>query len=279
MKVIREHKDRLFKFIFQEKEKLLELYNALNGTDYGDSKELEVTTLEDVIYMKMRNDISFILDCQLSLFEHQSTDNPNMPLRGLLYFAKQYEKYVSGSEFNLYGTKLIPIPTPQYIIFYNGDHWKGERKVLKLSDSFANNRVGGCMELEALQLNVNYGHNKEIMEKCKPLWEYAVFVGKVKRYSETMDIVDAINRAVKECIDENVLRDILISQRSEVVDMLLTEYDEEKTMRLFRKEFEEEAALKVKEAEEKVVRAEEKVIKLEAEVEGLKRKLKEVTEK
>lgn len=93
MRVNREHKDRLFKFIFQEKKNLLELYNALNASSYNNPDDLEIVTLEDVIYMRMKNDISFILDYQLNLFEHQSSDNQNMPLRGFLYFARQYEKY------------------------------------------------------------------------------------------------------------------------------------------------------------------------------------------
>ena len=263
MRINRQHKDRLFKFIFQEKENLLQLYNALNGTEYHNLEELEIFTLEDVIYMRMKNDISFVLDWQMNLFEHQSTDNPNMPLRGLLYFARQYEKYIAENNNNLYGTRLLLIPTPQYVVFYNGNRWEGERKMLKLSDSFARNDIGGCIEMEVLQLNINYGHNKEIMEKCRPLWEYAVFIHKIKKYSETLNIENAVDKAVNECIREGILREILISHQGEVKDMILTEYDEEKTMSLFRKDFEEEAEEKVREAEEKAVKAEEKAVKAE----------------
>lgn len=237
MRVNREHKDRLFK------------------------DDLEIVILEDVIYMRMKNDISFILDYQLNLFEHQSSDNQNMPLRGFLYFARQYEKYVIENECNLFGYKRIPIPTPQYVVFYNGDTWKGERKILKLSDSFTNKRIKGCMELEVLQLNINYGHNKEIMEKCRILGEYVVFVGKVKTYNKAMPIEEAADRAVNECIQEGILKEILISHRAEVKDMLLTEYDEEKMKRLFQKEYEEEVA----KAEEKIAKAEEETAKVREE--------------
>ncbi len=261
MRVNREHKDRLFKFIFQEKKNLLELYNALNASSYNNPDDLEIVTLEDVIYMRMKNDISFILDYQLNLFEHQSSDNQNMPLRGFLYFARQYEKYVIENECNLFGYKRIPIPTPQYVVFYNGDTWKGERKILKLSDSFTDKRIKGCMELEVLQLNINYGHNKEIMEKCRILWEYAVFVGKVKTYNKAMPIEEAADRAVNECIQEGILKEILISHRAEVKDMLLTEYDEEKMKRLFQKEYEEEVA----KAEKRIAKAEEETAKVREE--------------
>ncbi len=211
--------------------------------------------------MRMKNDIAFVLDFRMNLFEHQSSDNANMPLRGLLYFARQYEKYVSKKEFNMFGSKVIPLPTPQYVVFYNGNSWNGERKILKLSDSFANREIKGCMEIEVLQLNINYGHNKEIMEKCKVLGEYAVFVNKVKTYSETYSIEEAVDRAVDECIEEGILKRILIEHRAEVKDMLLTEYDEEKVMRLFQKEYEEEAAEKVAKAEAKVAKAESEVAK------------------
>ncbi len=278
MRINREHKDRLFKFIFQEKENLLQLYNALNNTTYTDSEELEIVTLEDVIYMRMKNDISFILDYQMNLFEHQSTDNPNMPLRGLMYFARQYEKYVNIKEYNLYGSRLLLLPTPQYVVFYNGNNWTGERKILKLSDSFVNTHIKGCMELEVLQLNINYGHNKEILEKCKVLGEYAAFIGKVKEYQKTMTIEEAVDRAVNECIEEGILKDILLGHRAEVKNMILTEYDEEKTMRLFQKEYEEEADRRVAqvqaEAEEKIAeiqkKSDEEIRQLKEEIESLK---------
>ncbi len=271
--------------------------------------ELEIVTLEDVIYMRMKNDISFLIDCWLNLFEHQSSDNPNMPLRGLLYFARQYEKYIATNNYNLYGTKCIQIPTPQYVVFYNGNTWDEERRIWKLSDSFARDKESGCIELEVLQLNINYGHNRKIMEQCKPLWEYAVFIGKVKRYSENMKIEDAVDKAVDECIQEEVLHEILIAHQAEVKDMLLTEYDEAKTLSQFRRDWDEEAAEKMREieeaanekvrianeeiraaneeikvaneaakiAQEKEREAEEEMKKMQAKIEELNRRLEEAT--
>jgi hypothetical protein len=280
MRINREHKDRLFNFIFKEKENLLQLYNALNGTTYNNPEELEIVTLEDVIYMRMKNDISFVLDYEMNLFEHQSTSNSNMPLRGLLYFARQYEKYVAENEYNIFGSKLIPIPTPQYVVFYNGNSWKEERKILKLSDSFASNRIGGCIELEVIQLNINYGHNKEIMEKCKPLWEYSVFIGKIKTYNKSMTIENAVDKAAKKCIEQGILKEILMKHQAEVKDMILTEYDEEKTMRLFRKEFEEDAAEKVRKAtEEAEKRADERIAKAEKKVSDAEKKANDAEKK
>ena len=234
----RQYKDRLFKFIFKDREKLLSLYNALNSSHYTNAEDIEITTLEDVIYCKMKNDISFIIDDRLSLFEHQSSYNPNMPLRGFLYFARHFEKYIEENEVDIYGKKLIELPTPKFIVFYNGDGMEEERTVLRLSDSFIHAKEKACMELEAEVLNINYGNNKELMESCRPLMEYAYFVQKVKAYSKEYQRDEAIEYAVNDCIKEDILKEILIKNRAEVVDMLLTEYDEEKRIRIMEKQIE-----------------------------------------
>ncbi|MDY3795845.1 MAG: hypothetical protein SOZ81_03925, partial [Agathobacter sp.] len=106
--------------MFRDKEYLLELYNAINRTNYSNSDDLEITTLEDVIFMSMKNDKSFIISSTMNLYEHQSTANPNMPIRGLLYFAQLYDEYIKLHDLDVYGRKLVKLPTPQYIVFYNG---------------------------------------------------------------------------------------------------------------------------------------------------------------
>lgn len=116
----RKHKDRLFRLVFQEKRYQLELYNALNGTDYTDSEVLEETTLEDAIFLGVKNDLSFIIGMSLNMYEHQSSKNLNMPLRGLIYFSQAYQAYVRSNGYNLYAESQIPLPFPNYIVFYNG---------------------------------------------------------------------------------------------------------------------------------------------------------------
>ena len=118
--VNRKYKDRLFRFLFKEKKDLLELYNAVNGSDYDAPEDLEIVTMEDVIFLKMKNDLSFMVANRLNLYEHQSTYSPNMPLRGLFYLAKQYEGIIARAKENLFGSKLVKIPTPEFVIFYNG---------------------------------------------------------------------------------------------------------------------------------------------------------------
>lgn len=227
--VNRQYKNRLFKLIFKEKEDLLQLYNAVNNTDYNNPEDIEVNTLEDVVYMGMKNDISFLITDVLNLYEHQSTFNPNLPLRGLLYFANLYRKLV-GNRKDLYSAKLIEIPYPQFVVFYNGTKEEPERLELRLSDAFPewSKKENAALECTAVVLNINLGYNKVIMERCKKLKEYAQFIAKVREYLDKGCMIEsAVNEAIEECIKQGVLEEILRNHREEVFSMLLTEYDEQ----------------------------------------------------
>lgn len=164
---------------------------------------------------------------QLNLYEHQSTYSPNMPLRGLLYFAQQYEGLTAHRKDDIYGTKLIKLPTPEYVVFYNGKKEQGDRKELFLSDAFEEGRSSGCLECKALLININRGHNKALMEKCRRLWEYSEFVAEVnENLDKKMSFKTAVIKAMDNCIEKGILEDILRKNRAEVLHMLLTEYDE-----------------------------------------------------
>ena len=237
LRVNRKYKDRLFRFLFQEKKDLLQLYNAINGSDYTDPEALEIVTMEDVLFMKMKNDLSFMIADRLNLYEHQSTYSPNMPLRGLLYFSRQYEGLIAQEIDNLYGPKLVKLPTPMFVIFYNGKSEQSDRVEQYLSDAFTTGRGTGCLECKAVMLNINRGHNQELLEKCRRLWEYSEFISEVNdSLKKGHSLKRAINDAMKNCIDRGVMRDILIKNKAEVMHMLLTEYDEKKHMKAIRRE-------------------------------------------
>ena len=229
----REHKSTLFCKVFENKEHLLDLYNCVNNTTYQNPDDLEVNTLEDVVYVSMKNDKSFLIDCNMNLYEHQSTYNPNMPLRGLLYFAKLYSRYVKENHLNLFSTTLQKIPVPKYVVFYNGTQEQPDEQILILSEAFQKSRNGqyedGCLECWAHMLNINYGHNRELMQKCRRLEEYAIFVSKVREHTKNdpKNPSEAIERAVDECIEEGILADILTSQKAEVLELALTTFDRE----------------------------------------------------
>jgi hypothetical protein len=257
--VQRTHKDTLFRFIFRDKRKLLELYNAINGSDYQDVNGLTVTTLENVIYIGYKNDVSFLLDRQLCLIEQQSTWNPNAPLRGLLYFARLYREYVARENLDLYGSKQLSLPFPQYVIFYNGTSEKPEREVMKLSDSFAkaphtmgidgmsesdadkasrtDRELLPALECRALVLNINYGKNQELLNRCKPLLDYSCFIYYIREGTRKgLTAQEAMDQAIERCLKEDILSDVLTAHRKEVVSMFLEEYDEELHYRTLRRE-------------------------------------------
>ncbi len=240
LRINRRYKDRLFRFLFRDKKDLLELYNAVNGSTYGNADDLEIVTLEDAIFMKMKNDLSFIIANQLNLYEHQSTYSPNMPLRGLLYFSRQFEGLVAHRKDNLYGSKLIKLPTPEYIIFYNGKQEQADRDELFLSDAFETGRSSGCLECKAILFNINRGHNCELMEKCRRLWEYSEFIAEVNdNLDQNMSLKVAIVEAMNHCIQKGILEELLRKNQTEVLHMLLTEYDEKNHMKSIYEEGEE----------------------------------------
>jgi hypothetical protein len=233
----------LFRLIFgdeKNKRNLLVLYNAINSTVYDDVNQFQIMTIDDCIYMGMKNDIGLLIDFWLTLYEQQSTWNPNTPVRGMFYFSGMYEKYIALNKLNTYGSKLIKLPTPQYIVFYNGtdERMDGKDEVkLRLSDAFSDKSVASEFEWTATVKNINLGRNKELMEKCRPLMEYATLVDKIRRYKDELgDIEVAVNKAVDECIKEGILADFLIGHKAEVMDVCLTEYDEVATMNAFKEE-------------------------------------------
>lgn len=225
----RKYKDRLFRFIFSDKGNLLQLYNAINDSHYNNPDDLVITTIDDVVYMGMKNDLSFIIDDVMSLYEHQSTYSPNLPLRGLFYFSAMYRNYIEPMKQKLYTDSPLRIPFPVYLVFYNGSMEEPERKEILLSDLFIQNGKGlqPALECTALLLNINFGHNQELMEKCRILKEYAQFIHTIRsKISVGLPFQEAVETAVEDCISQNILSEILRKNKAEVIDMILTEYDE-----------------------------------------------------
>ena len=179
--------------------------------------------------MTMKNDVSFLIDGRLSLYEHQSTYNPNLPLRFLLYISKLYAGMTKDA--NLYGTKVIQIPPPEFVIFYNGEEEKPERMVLKLSDMYEIKSREAKLELEAVMLNISGDNNTGLKEACRTLKEYALYTDKIRRYAKCMPLSDAVDSAIDECIREGVLEEFLRKHKAKAKEMSIFEYDQEKHMR------------------------------------------------
>ena len=264
----RNYKDTIFRMIFKDKENLLSLYNAVNGTAYKDPEELEITTLENAVYMNMKNDISCVMDFSLNLYEHQSTVNPNIPLRDLFYVSKVLQGLTRDDD--LYSSKQIGIPVPRFFMFYNGTKTMPEQWELKLSDACSQpetrRRVEPMLELTVQAFNINFGKNKDLLEACQKLKEYAQYVDRIRRYAKVMELREAIEKAVEECIKEGILEDFLKKNRAEALEMSWYEYNEELHIKNERAiAFEEGAEQERKKTEEERRKAEEQRRKAEEE--------------
>ena len=222
MKANRQYKDTVFRMLFEDKKNLLSLYNAMNKKNYTDAEALQVVTLENAIYMGMKNDLD------------QSTYNPNIPLRDLFYISNEYQKLVVQN--SLYSSTIQKIPAPRFVVFYNGTKQIEDVDEFKLSSAYEYKTENPDLELRVTVLNVNEGHNKELMEHCQTLKEYAQYVARVRKYAsiQKLSLEEAVEYAVDECIKEGILAEFLIRNRAEVISMSIFEYDkdvEEKKLR------------------------------------------------
>ena len=240
---MRNYRDTLFRMLFRDKERLLSLFNAVNGTHYDDPEELVITTLEGALYLGMKNDVSCMIDMMMQLYEHQSTVNPNMPLRNLFYVSDLLQKYIYEEGLDIYSRKQIKIPTLKFVVFYNGEEEQPERKEIRLSNAFAAENGEKNLELVVLQLNINKGKNEELKETCQTLQEYTEFTERVRIHRKEMPLEDAIWTTIDECIRDGILKEFLLKNKAEVYHMCLYEFDVELHERVLREEEREEGRL------------------------------------
>ena len=272
----RNYKDTVFRMLFSDKKNLLSLYNAVSGKSYTDSDELEIVTLENAIYMGMKNDLAFIINTNLFLYEHQSTYNPNMPLRDLLYIAEKYQELVDNR--SLYSSTIQKIPAPNFVVFYNGTKEISDCQVRCLSEAFKNLSGEPQLELKVRVLNVNEGHNQLLMEQCQILKEYAQYVAMVRKYLAEMPLNEAVELAVNECIRKGILADFLRKNRAEVIKVSIFEYDkeiEEKKLREAEFEAGKQAGIDLGRAEGKIEGKAEFILSLLSDLGDIPKSLKE----
>ena len=275
----REFKSDVFGMLMDEPKYALEVYNALNHSDYRDPELIEVCNLERGISLSVRNDAAFILDMNLSVYEHESTVCPNMPLRELIYVTNILEQWVKKQ--NLYGRKLVKIPTPRFAVFYNGVEEQRSQYQLKLSDAYANPMEAPELELTCTVYNINVGKNQALLSKCPVLRQYMIFVDYVREYLgkyPEKDLRKAINKAIDRCIREGVLREFLIRRRGEVTKVTQLDYTFDRRIELEREDARAEERVntererKAKEEERQAKEAAEKEVqRLRAELEQYKR--------
>jgi len=242
-----KYKDSVFSFLFSDPDLLRELYGALEGVTLPADVPITINTLRDVLFMGMINDISFEIGGKLIiLIEHQSTINPNMALRLLMYIARVYEKLIGDK--NIYSSRLIHIPRPEFYVLYNGVTPYPDRETLKLSDAFEKagffgllEKANAALELEVNVVNINEGKNEGIVKRCKTLAGYSAFVAKVRAYErEIGDKTEAMKQAIKYCRDHDILKEFLEKNATEVMNMLITEWNLEDAKKVWYEEGREE---------------------------------------
>ena len=248
----REYKSDVFSMLMEDKNRALQLYNVMNGSSYGNPDDVEIKTLDGGISLSIRNDSAFVVDASLSIYEHQSTVCPNMPIRSLIYFTAILSDMLSGRGGdgkerklgrNLYGRKLIKIPVPHFIVFYNGEENQPDVQELKLSDSYEKHTDDPKLELTCMVYNINNGKNPHIRESCKWLDEYMIFVNKVREFHcgrTDEDLVIDIEMAIDYCIEHNILKEFLISRRNEVTKNMKLDYTFDRQLELEREDAREE---------------------------------------
>ena len=238
-----KHKDTVFCHFFTEDlNRLLSLYQAITGDTTATIDNIKLSTIKPDLATDLYNDISFnIGNKQIILLEHQSTINNNMPLRMLLYLAKLYYNSIPADDL-LYKESILPLPAPEFYVFYNGEQDYPETKQLHLSDSW--NNSSAPIELTVTVYNINYGHNKELEEKCHALMEYAYFISRINYHKRTHSLDDAIIIAMKDCLNRNYMSDYLSKHKSEVTDLMRIRYSRKDEIAYKAREAAEEATKK-----------------------------------
>jgi len=228
----REYRSTIFSLLFDDKDALLSLYNALNDSNYDDADGLTINTLKDGgIFMKFRNDVSFVFCSQLTIIEHQSTVNPNMPLRNLYYVTDLYKNMVTTKQ--LYKESLTYIPAPRFVVLYNGKEDRPLVETLRLSDAFERIDLSDNkeheLELVVTVYNINLDKDPKLLQKCKPLLDYALLIESMNKAiisagKKDEERAQALEKVIDECIAEDLLSDFLTRYKSEVVKMYVWEY-------------------------------------------------------
>ena len=243
----REYRSDVFSMLMEDKARALTLYNAINGSDYDDPELVQMKNLEGGISLSIRNDAAFIVDARLSIYEHQSTVNPNMPLRSLIYFTTIIQEMFATQEYSkksLYNSKLIKIPTPEFVVIYNGVRNQPEVSHLKLSDAFEKPVDDPSLELKCTVYNINAGQNEDLKERCLWLDQYMIFVDKVREFHEgrsPMHLEADIERAISYCIEHDILKDFLIKHRREVTKNMALDFTFDRRLELEVAEAREDA--------------------------------------
>ena len=210
----REYKSDTFSMLLEYPENALQVYNALNHSHYENAGDIQMKRLDKGISLSIRNDAAFLLSSELNIYEHQSTYNPNMPLRSLAYYMETIMPVFT--EKDLYSRKKVEIPTPHFVVFYNGLEKRPASETQKLSDLFQKPVEFPELEATVKVINLNPGENDEFLEHCPVLREYMIFIEMVRANLANPDYTTcAVKKAIDDCIKAHILEEFFIERRNE----------------------------------------------------------------
>lgn len=230
--VNREYKSTVFTTYFSTPEHAANLYRSLSGDEAVQPEDIEFVTLEGAIYLNRKNDFAFTSRGKVLIIgEHQSTLNPNMPLRSAIYYGRTMEKLLPTNI--IYKASLIKIPTPEFYVFYNGTKIQPKERILKLSDAYIEKTDEPMLDLTVKMININLVTNHPILQKSRSMYEYAAFIQKVKDYKKSDEpLTNAIESAIHDCLQKGIMTEFLGKHGSEVVNMLFTEFNMEEALKV-----------------------------------------------
>lgn len=278
--IARTHKNTLFQLAFKDdKVAALSLYNAVNRSNHRDASKLQFALLDKGFYLRMENDAGFLLDQSLNLYEHQSTINLNMPLRGLFYFADLYRQMIPKHSV-LYQKKRIVIPAPKYLVFYNGkENMGGAVKELRLSDSFDSLEKVQGFEWTATMININPGYNEDLLNSCETLRDYCDFVKLVRELSVTKEQKDAITEATEIFLNQERFVRVLTTYKEDLLMQTFWEFDEEEYVEYIKEETRAEMQAELDKSRAETAQAKTEAEKAKTEVEKAKAREKELLDR
>ena len=234
----RNFKSSVFSLMMQNKEKALNVYNVLGNSHFDNPEDVEIITTDGGISLSVRNDASFIIGTDMNFYEHQSTYNPNMPMRSLIYCTDAIDRRIKEKNENLYGHKQIKIPTPRFVVFYNGREKRPAVERMYLSSAYMGEKKNPDLELACTVYNLNAPENKELLEKSEVLYGYTFFVNRVNANKENgMELEQAIDEAIDTCTRENILKDFFGTYKNEVRRIMALDFTFERQIELTRMEY------------------------------------------
>jgi len=251
MFVNRQYKDSVFSLLFSDPDVLRRLYCAIEGVELPPDTPVVINTLENVLFMGLVNDISFVIGGKLVvLVEHQSSINPNMALRFLMYLAEIYKRMNDAK--SVHAGKALRLPKPEFIVLYNGVEPYPDEQIVRLSEAFEKAAALGLpekeipsLELTVRVLNINEGRNADIAKRCRELAGYSAFVAKARELrppdGSTMEERElSMKAAVRFCVEFGILTEFLKKYAGEVVGMQITDWNLEDAKAVWREEAREE---------------------------------------